>query len=77
MMLELKNERIYNPFYLIDTESILGSTNRNKSCKMQLCRDLYFMNSLMHTFLEYLNIACNGQHDFMNEIDILSCHVFE
>ena len=25
MMLELKNERIYNPFYLIDTESILGS----------------------------------------------------
>ena len=35
------------------------------------------MNSLMHTFLEYLNIACNGQHDFMNEIDILSYHVFE
>ena len=31
----------------------------------------------MHAYLEYLNIACHGQHDFMNEIDILSYHVFE
>ena len=44
---------------------------------MQLYRDLCFMYSLMHAYLEYLNIACHGQHDFMNEMDILSCHVFE